>query len=228
MHDATLHVPVRQVSFEFGRVQVVPQAPQSVRVFSRVSQPSEGSLLQSPKPDVQAWMMHLPAEQVAVPFSVKHALPQPPQFATFVAVSTSHPSVALPLQSARVPPHDEIPHTLETQLAVPLPAGQTFVQLPQWSTLLDVWISQPFEASESQSWNPFAHAMEHAPSAHAATPWFVEHGVPHAPQFLMLVLRFVSQPFEARPSQSAKPSLQLAMTHLPPAHPGVPFAIEQG
>jgi hypothetical protein len=228
MHDATAQVPERHVSFAFGSTQGFLHAPHSASVFKRVSQPSEMSELQSAKPAVQLPIVHAPAAQPALPFATKHALPHPPQFATLVAVSTSHPSAALPLQSASVPPHVEMPHTPPTQFAVPLTSGQTLVQLPQASTLFDVSTSQPFDASVSQSRKLPVHVMEHAPSAHVAVPWFVEHGVPHAPQFLVLVLVSVSQPFESMPSQSANPAAQLSTTHRPPAQAAVACASAHG
>jgi hypothetical protein len=71
------------------------------------------------------------------------------------------------------------------------------------------------------------HEIEQAPRAQVAAPWFVEHGVPHAPQFLAFVLMFVSQPFTGLPSQSENPELQLPMAHWPLSHFAVAFAGEQ-
>jgi hypothetical protein len=102
------------------------------------------------------------------------------------------------------------------------------MQLPQASTLFEVSTSQPFDASVSQSRKLPVHAMEHAPSAHVAVPWFVEHGVPQAPQFFAFVLVSVSQPFESMPSQSANPGAQLSTTQAPPAQAAVAWASAQG
>src|SRR6185503_16497484 len=105
MQDATAQVPERHVSFAFGKTHGFVHPPHSASVLRRVSQPSEMSALQFANPAAQLAMVQAPAAQPGVPFATKHALPQPPQFATFVAVSISQPSEALPLQSARVPPH---------------------------------------------------------------------------------------------------------------------------
>lgn len=50
------------------------------------------------------------------------------------------------------------------------------------------------------------------------------HAVPHAPQFALLVARFVSQPFVRMPSQLPQPAAQLAMPHVPLVHDATPFA----
>lgn len=121
-----------------------------------------------------------------------------------------------------------MPQTPPTQFAVPLTSGQILVQLPQLSTLFDVSTSQPLDASVSQSRKLPVHVMEHAPSAHVAVPWFVEHGVPQAPQFLTLVFVFVSHPFESMPSQSANPGLQLCTMQTPPSQAAVAFVRAQG
>jgi hypothetical protein len=171
-------------------------------VFSRASQPSEMSELQSPKPELQPAISHVLETHLGVPFGTKQAFPHPPQLVTVVAVSTSHPSPPLPLQSASVPPHVEMPHWPATQFGTPPIDGHWFVQPPQCSTFADVFVSQPFEGSESQSSKPAEHLIEQAPSAHVAVPLFAEHGKPHAEQFFAFVCVFVSQPFLSSPSQS--------------------------
>jgi hypothetical protein len=50
-----------------------------------------------------------------------------------------------------------------------------------------------------------------------------EHALPHIPQLLALS-RGVSQPLAGFPSQSPKPALQVAITHVPAAHATVAFA----
>jgi hypothetical protein len=56
--------------------------------------------------------------------------------------------------------------------------------------------------------------LQLAPAAHAR---------PHIPQLVALVLRLVSQPLAALPSQSPKPALQLS-PHAPAAHVAVALA----
>src|SRR5262249_45818216 len=72
-------------------------------------------------------------------------------------------------------------------------------------------VSHPFAASPSQSPKPSSHEGTHFPFWHAGVACTLLHGLPHAPQSLALVLRFVSQPFSALPSQSARPG-----AHSPP------------
>jgi hypothetical protein len=43
------------------------------------------------------------------------------------------------------------------------------------------------------------------------------HAWPHVPQWLALVVRLVSQPLEAAPSQSPKPAAQVKL-HMPLVH----------
>jgi hypothetical protein len=53
------------------------------------------------------------------------------------------------------------------------------------------------------------------------------HVVPQALQFVALVLRFVSHPSVTTPLQFPKPDVHV-IEHVPPAHAGVPFAVEHG
>ena len=73
--------------------------------------------------------------------------------------------------------------------------------------------------------------MVHAPRvqrlatqlAPACANW---HVLPQAPQFVALLVVFVSQPLAALPSQSAKPLLHAASTHAPARQPATPFGNE--
>jgi hypothetical protein len=68
--------------------------------------------------------------------------------------------------------------------------------------------------------------MPQVPLAHVVVAtWGRLQTVPQAPQ-LLVVERLVSQPFEASPSQFAKPELQM-IPHAPWMHVGAPFADEQ-
>jgi hypothetical protein len=49
--------------------------------------------------------------------------------------------------------------------------------------------------------------MAQVPRAQLAVPLLLLHTVPHVPQFVAVVWRFTSQPFEATPSQLPKPPL---------------------
>jgi hypothetical protein len=212
---------VTQLALACASEQGLPHVPQSVSVLRRVSQPSLASELQFANPD-----LHDPTPQTeplhfAVPFAMKQAFPQPPQFAMSEAVSTSQPSDVLALQSASVPVHADRPQLPPTQFGVPPVVEHVPLQLPQCSTLLVVSVSQPFDGSESQSSKPAVHETLHAPSAHVPFAWLLEQGCPHAPQFAALVSRFVSQPSEAMPLQSPNPGSHFATPQTPSVHAGV-------
>jgi hypothetical protein len=79
-----------------------PQAPQAVTLLRvSVSHPFPALPSQSPKPALHIPTAHTPAAQAAVAFAGMHARPQPPQWATPVRVSVSHPLAAIPSQSAK-------------------------------------------------------------------------------------------------------------------------------
>jgi hypothetical protein len=78
-------------------VQALPQDLQLVTVFSGVSQPSEGLVLQSEYPVLHVGTQ-APDVQTLVPWLFVHALPQDLQLVT-VFSGVSQPSAALVLQS---------------------------------------------------------------------------------------------------------------------------------
>lgn len=80
---------------------------------------------------------------------------------------------------------------------------------PQFARLVRMSTSQPSAALPLQLPKPGAHeATVQAPSAHPAVAFEREHSRPHSPQWAGVVLRSVSQPFAAFPSQSPKPAAQ--------------------
>src|SRR2546428_811327 len=85
--------------------QTFPQAPQcAVLALVSVSQPLATLPSQSPKPASQA-IWQAPALHEGVPWLFEHALPHAPQLLT-VVTSTSQPSAAFPLQSAKPGLHE--------------------------------------------------------------------------------------------------------------------------
>jgi hypothetical protein len=84
--------------------------------------------------------------------------------------------------------------------------------------LFVVAVSQPFFGLASQLPNPAAHVMPHTLALQKAWPFVVSHARPQPPQFLVLVSVFVSQPFEATPSQSANGEMHDAMAQAPDVH----------
>lgn len=62
------------------------------------------------------------------------------------------------------------------------------------------------------------HSCSHTPPTHCAVPPSVKHGLPHAPQWSVLVLRLASQPSSVRfRLQLAKPELHMPL-HTPRSH----------
>jgi hypothetical protein len=94
--------------------------------------------------------VHDPAGQPAVPLTMLHMFPQPPQFCV-VFVFVSQPLRTLPSQFAKPALHIAIPQTPAVQLAVSFTAGQMTPQAPHEAGLLSVSTSQPFDGLPSQS-----------------------------------------------------------------------------
>jgi hypothetical protein len=69
------------------------------------------------------------------------------------------------------------------------------------------------------------HTGEQAPATQDVDPFGFVHVVPHEPQLLVLVLRFVRQPLFGLPPQTAYPALQTGV-QTPATHDVVPFGFE--
>jgi hypothetical protein len=138
---------------EFG--QTLPQLPQLVSVLSAVSQPLRALPSQVPQPLLQAGAQAPPA-QLVLPCGLVHAMPQPPQFDTFVARVTSQPLVTFASQLAKPEEQLAIPHMLFVQLGVPFAAVQVLLQKPQSPSVLVRFVSQSAEFA-SQSPRPCGH-----------------------------------------------------------------------
>jgi len=111
-------------------------------------------------------------------------------------------------------------HAPAEQLAETAPAAEHAApHAPQWLALVRRSVSQPLAPLPSQLPKPGAHVGTHAPAAQAvAVVPAAEHAAPHAPQWLALARRSVSQPLGALPSQLPKPSVQ-AGVHVPETQP---------
>jgi hypothetical protein len=116
------HWPAAQLAFPLVVLQALLQAPQWVaEVGKLVSQPSDGSLLQSAQSVWQVAIVQMLFVQAAVACARVQTLPQVPQLLTSVVVATSQPSAGLPLQSAK-----PAPQTGEHLVPAP-PVAQTVV-----------------------------------------------------------------------------------------------------
>jgi hypothetical protein len=133
-------------------VQACPQLPQFVALVCRfTSQPFVALPSQSAKPVLHT-NPHSPAEHIAVAFAgVGQAFPQAPQLASEVAVFTSHPSDAIPLQFAKPVLQLPMAQLPAEHTGVALAIEQTLVQVPQWLTDDRRSVSQPSPTMPSQS-----------------------------------------------------------------------------
>jgi hypothetical protein len=99
------------------------------------------------------------------------------------------------------------------------PLAQGWPQRPQLAPLVWVFTHAPLQlvCPAGQEHRPLVHV----PPVHV---W----PAPHAPQYVVDVLVFVSQPFEGTPSQSPKPLVHDAIPHTPLVQLAVASASEHG
>jgi hypothetical protein len=130
-----------------------------------------------------------------------------PQFVTVLS-DASQPFVTRPSQLPKFA-LQEIEHAPRAQFGVPLLLLQTVPQAPQFATLICVFTSQPFAPAPSQLPNPELQVPRtQLPDAHDSAAFARSQTAPHVPQ-LDSVVRLVSQPLAALPSQLPKFALQL-------------------
>jgi hypothetical protein len=111
-----------------------------------------------------------------------------------------------------------------TELHIPaehtVPAVQAWPHVPQ-SEFVVVGVSHPLAVLPSQLPHPVMHMpMPHAPPVHDARAFGTLHTLPQPPHAVGVVIRFVSQPLPALPSQSPKPGEHRAL-HIPIVHTAV-------
>jgi hypothetical protein len=172
---------------------------------------------------------HDPPAHARVEFEgVPHELPQRPQLFTSVAFDTSHPSVALPLQSTLPGLHAYVQRPLAQTGAEFGRDGHIVPQVPQFARSERRSTSQPSFALPLQL-AKFGRqaASEHVPLPHVPMPLEYEHAMLHRPQCIGSAERFASQPFAALPSQSAYPALHEPIVQRKFVHAAVAFGSEQ-
>jgi len=110
---------------------------------------------------------------------------QLPQVVGLVSTA-SHPSSAMPLQSANPASHTQLPllHAWCAPHLIPHP--------PQFFTSREVSISQPFGSAPSQSAVPAGQTQRPALQV-----WPFPHNTPQPPQFVGSIAASVSQPVRA-------------------------------
>jgi len=121
----------------------------------------------------------------------------------------------------------------QAKLHIPLPhvgrafvtLGQTRRHMPQFAMLTEMFTSQPFEASVSQSAKPGTQSRRQVPPPQTGVVFSPPRGqtVPHAPQLAVVVRVSTSQPFAGFASQFAKPGLQVN-PQVPAVHVATEFA----
>jgi hypothetical protein len=158
----------------------LPQLRTSAAVL--VSQPSDGSLLQSAKPALQAPIAHTPAAQDVAALTNRQRRPHAPQLSRSAAVPVSQPGAAV--QSPKPGRHTVwvqrlIAHAVKALAKL---VSQLTPHAPQWSGSI-VGSTHPAPAQKilpaGQLQRPSAQAC---PRGHAE---------PHAPQWLALAFRLV-------------------------------------
>jgi hypothetical protein len=149
-----------------------------------------------------------------------HFLAHTPQLFASVWVFVSQPFEAWPSQLEKPALHALITQLPVAQVAVALARLQAVPHEPQLVSVVRL-VSQPLVALLSQLPQPALQVKLQAPELQAVVPWALVQALPQLPQFCVLVLRLTSQPFDARPSQSAVPAAQVAQPQAPLTQLGV-------
>jgi hypothetical protein len=195
--------------------QTLPHAPQFDGSVCRSTQRPEQKVVGATQRFV-----HMRDEHT---WPTMQARPQAPQWAFETARLTSQPLAGLPSQSAKSVLHAPTAHAPLTHTAVALGRVHAPPQRPQCATLVRRSTSQPLAGLPSQSPKPALHAATtQPPAAHAAVALGSTQALPHTPQCEVLVVRLVSHPLAALPSQLPKPALQV-IPHMPLVQVAVPL-----
>ena len=117
-----------------------------------------------------------------------------------MARSISHPLAGLLSQLAKEPTQPVSWQVPEAHEVVALGSEQVTPQAPQLAFVLRL-VSQPLAALPSQFPKPELQVGTQALEVQAVLPFGLVQGLEQAPQLLMSLVVFVSQPFEELPSQ---------------------------
>ena len=139
-----------------------------------------------------------------------------------MTVSVSHPLEFVASQLPQPAAHEDTRQVPVAHVATALGSTQGLLHAPQLAFVLR-FVSHPSAYVLLQSSNPALHdAFVHVELTQAAVPFAIEHALPHEPQFRRLVVRSVSHPLPALPSQSPNPAWQSVTPQTPLAQYGVP------
>jgi hypothetical protein len=221
LQDVTTQLPVEQLSFAFGRLHAVPQAPQLVSEVSAVSQPLPDMPSQLPYPLSQAPSVHVPLAQLSDALVKLHVEPHAPQFIS-VSSGVSQPFAASPSQLPQPALHAVIVHVPLAHDSEAFGRLHGVPQPPQFMRVV-IGVSQPSALAMLQSANPGLQPESwQVPVAQLSPAPGRSQIMPHAPQFVS-VLSGVSQPLDAVMSQLPNPELHVPRTHEPVEHDSVAF-----
>ena len=205
-----------------GNVQLVPQPPQLPLAKSEVSHPLAGLTSQSAKLATHDAIWHEPAPQVTLAFARAQVAPHEPQLASELS-GVSQPLAALPSQLPNPALQAPSVHAPALQLAVALAREHPTAQPPQLLRVLR-GVSHPLASAASQLPEPALQLpITQLPPAHVGVALARAHALPQDPQ-LPGVLRGVSQPLAALPSQLPQPLSQPPIAQLPAKQAGVACA----
>lgn len=170
------------------------------------SHPSADAPLQSAYPVRHTYPQTLDVHVATALGGTAQLVAQLPQWVGSLVVFTSQPFDATPSQLAK-PDAQANPHTLPVHVGVALATvGHVFPHAPQLAESLVTFTSQPSRGLPLQFANPDAHTSPHAPARHVAVEFGPKgHTVEQLPQWVGSEFRLASQPFDATPSQLAKP-----------------------
>ena len=175
-------------------------------------------------------MVHTPPTHAPAPPAWLHTWPHVPQlFGSFERL-ISQPVEYFASQSAKLALHDPMAHFEETQAGVPLATVHAFEHLPQLFTSLVVLTSHPFAGFMSQSAVPATlhDDTTHEPFMQTSTEPEAPHACPHVPQFIVSLVRSISQPSDAILLQSAKPVLHDVTEQVDAMHDSTASFVLQG
>jgi hypothetical protein len=208
-------------------VQSVQSAPALPHDTSAAAVTHTPALVQQPSLHEVASQTHTPAALHSWPAAhPTHAFPPAPQAVvddvTHAPVESQHPFGHVVGLHAHCPPvqlcpsPQTCPHDPQLLLSVAVSTSQ-----PALSALPGQCAYGAVHANEQTGTLP-ASAPASPASMHDGVPFAVPQRYPQVPQFVGVTM-FVSQPFVALLSQSAKPGSQLMSVHVPPAQTGCPF-----
>ena len=225
LHVVSAHVPDAHDSPALGRLQPVPQVPQSESVVSEVSQPLVSTLSQLPNPAAHVTSAQLRVAHDSVAFGRLHATSQAPQS---VSVSSR---VSQPLE--RVP--SQLPNAASHAVSVQVPVAHDSVafarlqDVPHEPQFVSVFsgVSHPSARLPLQLAHPASHASTQEPLEQVGVAWLVLHALPQPPQWFGSVAVFAQLP-EHRVSPLAQPLTQPvegSQIGVPPVH-RIPQALQ--